>query len=61
MAFRGKGTITERDTPCWCGSVVFVTTGVDTDGVPYRTENCGEDIFHNVTEDTDGSDDERST
>lgn len=49
MAFRGKGVQSERDRPCWCGSVVIVTTGVDTDGNPYAFESCSKDVFHDVS------------
>lgn len=50
MAFRRKGKTVIRDTPCWCGADVAVTTGVDTDGQPYRYESCTEDIFHDPKE-----------
>lgn len=49
MSFRRKGTETPRDTPCWCGAEVWVTEGLDTDGVPYRYESCTNDIFHDVS------------
>ena len=49
MPFRRPGTSSERDEPCWCGAVVIVTTGEDTDGNPYSFESCTEDVFHDTT------------
>lgn len=49
MAFRRLGVVSERDEPCWCGAVVIVTTGKDTDGKPYSFESCSEDVFHDTT------------